>query len=145
MKDSNDGGADGALLRLEGIKKSFNGAPVLRGIDLSVRPGEFITLLGPSGCGKTTTIRIVAGFERPDAGRVWLDGQDVTDLAPNRRDVNTVFQNYALFPHMNVEANIAYSFKIRRRPKAQIREAVAAALETVRLEGFGRRMPHELS
>ena len=139
------GGAGDALLRLEGITKRFGGAPVLKGVDLSVRPGEFITLLGPSGCGKTTTIRIIAGFEQPDSGKIWLDGRDVTSLEPNRRDVNTVFQNYALFPHMNVEANIAYSLKIRKRPKNEIREAVARSLETISLEGYNKRMPHELS
>ena len=133
------------LLRLDGITKSFNGVPVLKGIDLTVSPGEFITLLGASGCGKTTTIRVIAGFEQPDSGKVWLGGKDVTDLEPNKRDVNTVFQNYALFPHMNVEANIAYSLKIRRRPKAEIRDTIANVLETVRLEGFQKRMPHELS
>jgi len=135
----------GALLRLEGITKSFGGVPVLKGIDLSVREGEFITLLGASGCGKTTTIRIIAGLDFPDSGKVWLDGRDVTDVEPNRRSVNTVFQNYALFPHMNVEANISYSLRIRRRPKAEIRRTVAEALETVKLEGFEKRMPHELS
>ena len=137
--------ANEELLRLEGITKSFGGVPVIRGLSLTVREGEFVTLLGASGCGKTTTIRIIAGLEYPDAGRVWLDGRDVTHTEPNRRSVNTVFQNYALFPHMNVEANIAYSLKIKRRPKAEIRQTVARALETVRLEGFEKRMPHELS
>ena len=140
-----DDGRGGALLRLEGITKSFNGTPVLKGINLDVHKGEFITLLGASGCGKTTTIRVIAGFEEPDSGRVWLDGRDVTGLEPNHRDVNTVFQNYALFPHMNVEANVAYSLKIRRLPKAQTRDEVTRALGVVRLEGFEKRMPHELS
>ena len=135
----------GGLLRLEGIVKSFGGTPVLKGVSLTVHTGEFVTLLGASGCGKTTTIRIIAGLEQPDSGRIWLDGRDVTDLEPNRRSVNTVFQNYALFPHMNVEANIAYSLRIRRLPKDKIRETVDEALETVRLEGFTKRMPHELS
>ena len=94
------------ILRLEQIQKSFDGVSVLRGIDLSVNRGEFVTLLGPSGCGKTTTLRIIGGLETPDSGRVLLSGADVTDLAPNKRSVNTVFQNYALFPHMNVAQNM---------------------------------------
>jgi spermidine/putrescine transport system ATP-binding protein len=110
-----------------------------------VNAGEFITLLGSSGCGKTTTLRIIAGLERADAGRVFLAGQDVTGLEPNRRDVNMVFQNYALFPHMNVEMNISYSLRLKRRPKAEIKKAVADALDLVRLGGYGKRMPQELS
>ena len=97
---------------------------MLNGINLTARQGEFITLLGASGCGKTTTLRIIAGLETPDEGHVLLDGQDMTAAEPNRRDVNTVFQNYALFPHMNVEANIGYGLKIRKRPKEEIREEV---------------------
>ena len=91
------------ILELKGIHKSFGGVPVLNGIDLRAAQGEFITLLGSSGCGKTTTLRIIAGLESPDQGRVLLEGKDMTDAQPNKRDVNTVFQNYALFPHMNVE------------------------------------------
>jgi spermidine/putrescine transport system ATP-binding protein len=133
------------LLRLERIEKRFGQVEVLRGIDLSVKAGEFITLLGSSGCGKTTILRIIAGLERADAGRVFLAGEDVTGREPNRRDVGMVFQNYALFPHMNVEMNIAYSLKLKRRPKAEIKQAVAGALNLVRLGGYGKRMPHELS
>lgn len=133
------------ILNLKGIKKQFADTPVLRGIDLSVKSGEFITLLGPSGCGKTTTLRIIAGLETPDSGRVILEGMDVTDLAPNKRDVNTVFQSYALFPHMNVEANIGYSLKLKRVPKAEIHKEVEKMLELVQLEGYGSRMPGELS
>ena len=133
------------LLRLEGITKRFGPAPVLNGVGLTVGAGEFVTLLGPSGCGKTTTLRIVAGLEQPDAGRVYLSGRDVTPLPPDKRDVNTVFQNYALFPHMNVEANIGYSMRIKRAPKSDIKRAVADALELVRLDGYQKRMPGELS
>ena len=133
------------ILVLEDIYKRFGETPVLRGINLEVAQGEFITLLGSSGCGKTTTLRIIAGLETPDQGRVLLEGQDMTNVEPNKRDVNTVFQNYALFPHMNVEQNIGYALKIRKRPKSQIKEEVKSMLELVQLSGFERRMPGELS
>lgn len=133
------------ILQLDRIEKRFGDTEVLNSIDLTVRRGEFITLLGSSGCGKTTTLRIISGLEQPDGGRVLLEGVDVTDIPPNKRDVNTVFQNYALFPHMSVEANIGYSLKIRRTGKSEIRDAVSNALTLVQLEGYGKRMPHELS
>lgn len=133
------------ILVLQEIKKSFGGTPVLRGISLEVAHGEFITLLGSSGCGKTTTLRIIAGLESPDQGRVLLEGKDMTDAEPNKRDVNTVFQNYALFPHMSVEQNIGYALKIRKRPKAEIKEEVKKMLDLVQLSGFEKRMPGELS
>jgi len=133
------------LLRLENITKSFNNTRVLNGISLSVGAGEFVTLLGSSGCGKTTTLRIIAGLEHPDAGRVFLDEQDITYVEPNKRDVNTVFQNYALFPHMNVEANVGYSLRIRSVSKTEIKKRVAEALRLVRMDEFAKRMPSELS
>lgn len=133
------------ILKLEDIHKSFGDTPVLRGISLSVERGEFITLLGSSGCGKTTTLRIISGLEVPDGGTVLLEGEDVTGKEPNKRNVNTVFQNYALFPHMNVEANIGYSLKIKRTPKAEIKQRVEKMLELVQLEGYQKRMPGELS
>ena len=133
------------ILQLQNIEKSFDGTPVLRGISLDAAAGEFITLLGSSGCGKTTTLRIIAGLECPDAGRVLLEGRDVTGTPPEKRDVNTVFQNYALFPHMTVAANIGYSLKLRRRPNEEIAKAVAQALELVQLTGYENRMPAQLS
>lgn len=133
------------ILELQEIHKSFGETEVLKGISLGIRQGEFITFLGSSGCGKTTTLRIIAGLETPDSGRVLLDGKDVTALEPNKRDVNTIFQNYALFPHMNVFSNIAYSLKLRRVPKDETRRRVGEMLSLVQLEGFERRMPSELS
>jgi len=133
------------ILQLDHIKKSFDDTQVLNNIDLSIKRGEFITLLGSSGCGKTTTLRIIAGLEAPDSGRVLLEGKDVTTETPNKRNVNTVFQNYALFPHMSVESNIGYSLRLKRAGKAEIKKAVTNALETVQLSGFEKRMPNELS
>ena len=133
------------LLRVEGLKKSFGETAVLRGVDFTVCRGEFVTLLGPSGCGKTTTLRIIAGLLEPDQGRVLLGGRDITRLAPEKRSVNTVFQNYALFPHMNVEKNISYGLRMRGVKKAQWQPQVQEMLRLVQLEGFEKRMPSELS
>ena len=134
-----------SILQLQQIRKSFADTEVLKGIDLEAGQGEFITLLGASGCGKTTTLRIIAGLELPDSGQVILEGRDITDWEPNKRDVNTVFQNYALFPHMNVADNVGYGLKIRKVPKAQIAERVERALRLVQLEEYGKRMPDQLS
>jgi spermidine/putrescine transport system ATP-binding protein len=136
---------DAELLRLAGIKKQFGNVEVLKGLDLCAERGEFITLLGSSGCGKTTTIRIIAGLETADSGQVFIDGKDVSSLEPDKRGVNMVFQNYALFPHMNVEQNIGYSLKLKAIPKKEIKEAVADALSLVDLSGFEKRKPDELS
>lgn len=133
-------------LELRDIRKSFEKeTDVLKGISLAIGKGEFITLLGSSGCGKTTTLRIIAGLETPDGGQVYLDGKDVTSLAPEARDVNTVFQNYALFPHMNVADNIGYGLKLKKTPKEEIRRKVKKMLELVQLPGYEKRKPSELS
>ncbi len=133
------------ILKLENIIKHFGENTALKSISLEVARGEFLTLLGPSGCGKTTTLRIIAGLESPDGGRVLLEGQDVTNLEPNRRSVNTVFQSYALFPHMNVEQNIGYGLRLKKLPKQEIAQRVQEMLELVQLQGFERRMPDQLS
>ena len=134
------------LLELKNIKKSFTpGEDVLDDICFTVARGEFVTLLGSSGCGKTTTLRIIAGLEQTDSGSVWINGQDVTKLPPDKRDVNTVFQNYALFPHMNVAENIGYGLKLRKVPRGEIKKKVAQMLELVQLEGYEKRKPSELS
>lgn len=133
------------ILELQNVAKHFGETDVLNGISIAIKKGEFITLLGPSGCGKTTTLRIIAGLETPDSGHVLLNGRDVTHTEPNHRDVNTVFQNYALFPHMTVAANIGYSLRLKHLPREEIRKAVAQVLELVQLTGYEKRMPSELS
>ena len=134
------------ILELKNIKKSFSpGEAVLDDISIRVARGEFVTLLGSSGCGKTTTLRIIAGLEQADSGSVWINGQNVTGLEPNQRNVNTVFQNYALFPHMNVAENIGYGLKLKKVPKSEIRKKVSQMLELVQLEGYEKRKPSELS
>ena len=134
-----------SMLRLEGLCKDYGEGLVLHDLSLNIEQGEFLTLLGPSGCGKTTTLRIIAGLEKPTAGRVFLEGLDVTRLPPEKRQMNTVFQNYALFPHMNVFQNIAYGLRVRKVSKREQQERVAEALRLVRLEGYEKRMPTQLS
>ncbi len=133
------------ILDLQDIKKSFGKNEILKGLNLKVHEGEFLTFLGASGCGKTTTLRIIAGLEMPDSGQVILNGVDVTKKEPNERDVNTVFQNYALFPHMSVEDNIAYGLKLKKVAKNEIKKRVKEVLSLVQLEGYEKRRTTELS
>ena len=133
------------LLSLRNVSKHFDGKTVLDALDLDIRDGEFLTLLGPSGCGKTTLLRLLGGFEHPDSGSLTLAGQDITALPPEQRPLNTVFQHYALFPHMTVFDNVAYGLKMEKRPKDEIRERVTGALTLVQLQDFARRKPHQLS
>ena len=134
-----------ADVRLDGISKRFGEVRAVDDVTLEVAPGEFFTMLGPSGSGKTTTLRLIAGFERPDAGRIELGGADVTRVAPYARDVNTVFQDYALFPHMNVADNVAYGLRIKRISRRTREQRVEQVLAMVRLEGLGSRKPAQLS
>jgi putative spermidine/putrescine transport system ATP-binding protein len=134
-----------AAVRFVGVRKAFGEVVAVDGVDLDVQSGEFFSMLGPSGSGKTTMLRMVAGFEMPSAGAILLDGQDVTHRPPFDRDVNTVFQDYALFPHMTVEQNVAYGLMVRRVAKGERATRVGEALEAVRLGGFGRRKPAQLS
>jgi spermidine/putrescine transport system ATP-binding protein len=136
---------EGGRVRLEGLVKRYGGFEAVRGIDLDIPPGEFFSLLGPSGCGKTTTLRMIAGFERPTGGRILLDGKDVSDTPPDKRNVNTVFQSYALFSHLTVAENVAFGLRFKRTSRAETRERVNQALSLVRLEGFRDRKPHQLS
>jgi putative spermidine/putrescine transport system ATP-binding protein len=137
--------AEQSAVRLDGVRKHFGDVVAVDGVTLEVTPGEFFSLLGPSGSGKTTCLRMIAGFEGPTEGRVLLGGRDVTDLPPYERDVNTVFQDYALFPHMSVLENVAYGLRVKKVAKAERRERATEALEIVRLSGFERRAPSQLS
>ena len=134
-----------SLIELEHITKSYDGTVVLDDLCLSVKENSFVTLLGPSGCGKTTTLRIIGGFEKPDTGRVIFQGNDITNLPPNKRQLNTVFQKYALFPHMNIAENIAFGLTIKNKPKAYINDKIRYALRLVNLDGFENRSVDSLS
>ena len=133
------------IIELRGVDKSFEDTIALEGIDLSISNGEFLTLLGPSGCGKTTILRILSGFETPDQGDVSIGGQRMNDVPPERRQVNTVFQNYALFPHMTVRDNVAFGLRMQSCPKGEIEGRVLEALRMVHLEQYADRRPHQLS
>src|SRR3954451_10235027 len=132
-------------IRLAGVRKTYGDVTAVDGVDLEISRGEFFTLLGPSGSGKTTCLRMIAGFERPDEGRIELAGADVSRLPPAERDVNTVFQDYALFPHMSVGDNVAYGLKVKKVAKGERAQRVEEALRMVRLEGYGERRPSQLS
>ena len=134
-----------ALLEVRNVSRRFGDFTAVDGVSLAIEAGEFFTLLGPSGCGKTTLLRMIAGFDLPDGGSILLDGNDLADRPPEARPVRTVFQSYALFPHMTVAGNVAFPLKMARTPGTQIAGKVAEALEDVRLTGFGQRYPHELS
>ncbi|MFL0247297.1 ABC transporter ATP-binding protein [Candidatus Clostridium stratigraminis] len=136
-----------AIIRLVNTVKSFGngGNAAVKGISLDVMPGEFLTILGPSGCGKTTTLRLIAGFEKPTEGNIFIGNEDVISEPPYRRNVNTVFQNYALFPHMNVFDNIAFGLTMKKLPKNEIKSKVEEMLKIVQLDGYENRMPSQLS
>ena len=132
-------------IELKDISKSFDGDMILDRLNLEIHENEFVTLLGPSGCGKTTTLRIMGGFETPDEGQVLLNGTDIAHVPANKRPINTVFQKYALFSHMNIAENIAFGLKIKKKPKTYIEDKIKYALKLVNLEGFEKRMPDSLS
>ena len=133
------------LIRLTGISMEYDGEAVLHSIDLDINDGEFVTLLGPSGCGKTTTLRIIGGFETPVSGDVYFEGKRINDLPPHKRKVNTIFQKYALFPHLNVFENVAFGLRIQKLPEAEIRQRIFDMLELVNLRGYERRNINALS
>ena len=133
------------LLEIQNVTRRFGDFLAVNDVSISIEAGEFFTLLGPSGCGKTTLLRMIAGFDVPDGGRIVLNGEDLADRPPERRPMRMVFQSYALFPHMTVEGNVAFPLQMAKTPAAEIPGKVAAALEDVRLSGLGKRYPHELS
>ena len=134
-----------ALLEIDGVTRRFGDFVAVDRVSLGIEAGEFFTLLGPSGCGKTTLLRMIGGFDLPDEGRILLDGVDLADRPPEERPVRTVFQSYALFPHMTVQGNVAFPLKMAKTPAAEAAAKIAEALADVRLSGFNNRFPHELS
>ncbi len=133
------------ILELDSISKEFDGENVIDNLSLEIQRNEFITLLGPSGCGKSTTLRIIGGFVKPDAGRVLFEGKDITGLSPDKRNVNTVFQKYSLFPHMTVAENIAFGLKLKKKSQQYIKDKIEYALKLVNMEGYGNQSPNVLS
>src|SRR5262249_42087701 len=134
-----------ALVRFDGVSKQFAAVAAVEGVSLDIFPGEFFALLGPSGCGKTTLLRLLAGFETPDAGRILLEGQDIASVPPYRRPINMMFQSYALFPHLTVEGNVAFGLKQEGLPRSEIATRGEELLALVRPEGFAKRNPPQLS
>ena len=133
------------IISLKNIAVSYDGEQVLSGFDLDIRNGEFITLLGPSGCGKTTVLRTIGGFIKPDAGEVFFYGENITQLPPHKREVNTIFQKYALFPHLNVYDNIAFGMRLKSKPEKEVKKTVHEMLSMVNLSGFAHRGVGQLS
>ena len=137
--------ADGVAITLDRVRKRFGNVEAVKEMTTEIREGEFFTMLGPSGCGKTTTLRMIAGFEEPDEGTILLRGDDVTNVPPNRRNVNMVFQHYALFPHMSIYDNVAFGLKLKKLGKDEQRSRVNEMLRVVELEGYEKRRPSQLS
>ena len=133
------------LVHLENVSKAFGDKTIIKDLNLDIYDGEFLTLLGPSGCGKTTVLRLISGLETATRGKIILDGLDVTDIPAAKRPVNTIFQNFALFPHLTVQDNVAFGLKMKKTPKPEIAKRVRSALRTVHLTGFEDRLPSQLS
>lgn len=133
------------ILQLKNISKTFDDKPILKGLNLDIKKNEFVTLLGPSGCGKSTTLRIIGGFLKPDEGQVYFEGVNITNLPPEKRNANTVFQKYSLFPHMTVAENIAFGLKLKKKSKQYIKDKIEYALKLVNMDGYGNRKPTSLS
>ncbi|MDD3403308.1 MAG: ABC transporter ATP-binding protein [Hespellia sp.] len=133
------------ILKLKNISKEFDGKPILEDFSLDIKKNEFVTLLGPSGCGKSTTLRIIGGFLKPDEGQVFFEGKDITNLSPDKRNVNTVFQKYSLFPHMSIAENIAFGLKLKNKSKTYIKDKIEYALKLVNMDGYEKRKPESLS
>ena len=133
------------IVKIENVNKQYGDNKVVKNLNLEIRKGEFLTMLGPSGCGKTTTLRMIAGFEMPTDGNIYVEGEEIQDTEPYDRAVNTVFQNYALFPHMTIFDNVAYGLKLKKVPKDEIKQRVTEMLELVQLGGYGNRKPDQLS